>query len=317
MKNVLAIAALAIIISSCNTSYEKTPSGLAYKIFKGDGKRTLKAGDIIKFNISVKLSPKDTVWFTTYGKVPQYIPFDTSNKQTNDFTEVLKFCGEGDSIVAITQIDSLVKKGLAQYSEVLKKGDQVVTQVKIIKVFTKDEEVVQDQKKEIENKKKAEIADLESYIKKNNIKAEKTENGVFVEMKTAGTGAPVLDGKQITVDYTGYLLENGKAFDSNVDSTIGKIQPFTFVVGRDPVITGWPEGLKKFAEGGSGTLYIPSMMAYGPRGSQPVIPPFAALKFVVTVRKVADAPPVQPMPTPAMPQANGAAQNGDPSKGKK
>ncbi len=314
MKNVFAIAALAIIISSCNTSYEKSPSGLAYKIFKGDGKRTLKAGDIIKFNISVKLSPKDTVWFSTYGKVPQYIPFDTSGKQTNDFTEVLKFCGEGDSIVTITQIDSLVKRGLAQYSEVLKKGDQVVTQVKIIKVFTKDEEVVQDQKKEMENKKKSEVAELESYLKKKGIKAEKTENGVFVETTNPGTGAPVLDGKQISVDYTGYLLENGKPFDSNVDSTIGKIQPFLFVIGRDPIITGWAEGLKKFAEGGSGTLYIPSMMAYGPRGSQPVIPPFAALKFTVAVKKVADAPPVKPQP---MPDANGTPNNTPPAGDKK
>ena len=313
MKNVLAIAALAIMIASCNTSYEKTPSGLAYKIFKGDGKRKLKAGDIIKFNISVKLTPKDTVWFSTYGKVPQYIPFDTSNKQTNDFTELLKFCAEGDSIVAITQIDSLVKKGMAQYSEILKKGDQVVTQVKIIKVFTKDEEVVQDQKIEMEIKKKSEVAELESYLKKKGIKAEKTENGVFVEMKNAGSGAQVVDGKQITVDYTGYLLENGKPFDSNVDSTIGKIQPFSFVVGRDPIISGWSEGLKKFGEGGSGTLYIPSMLAYGPRGSQPVIPPFAALKFDVVVKKIVDAPPVKPQPIPG---ANGEIKTNPPTGGK-
>jgi hypothetical protein len=37
MKQILAIAALAGITASCNTNYEKTDSGLTYKIFKGDG----------------------------------------------------------------------------------------------------------------------------------------------------------------------------------------------------------------------------------------------------------------------------------------
>ena len=57
----LAIAGLAAIVASCNTNYEKTASGLAYKIFEGDGKQKLKAGDIVKINDTMKITPRDTV----------------------------------------------------------------------------------------------------------------------------------------------------------------------------------------------------------------------------------------------------------------
>ena len=33
----LTIAALAMVVASCNTNYEKTKSGLTYKIFSGKG----------------------------------------------------------------------------------------------------------------------------------------------------------------------------------------------------------------------------------------------------------------------------------------
>ncbi len=310
MKRVLAIAALVSVFASCNNSpkLEKTESGMTYKIFKGDGKEKFKQGDIIKFDVLVKISPKDTVWFTTYNRLPQYVPFDTAAKNTGDFTELLKLASIGDSIVTMMSVDSMVKRNMAQYNDILKRGDQIVTQVKLLKVFAKEEDVTKDQKEAFEKRKVSEVAELGNYLKSKGIKAEKTENGVYVELKNTGAGPLVTDGKQVTVDYTGYLIENGKPFDSNVDSAIGAVRPFSFVVGRDPIIAGWAEGLKKFAEGSSGTLYIPSSLGYGPRGSAPVIPAFANLKFDVLVKKIADAPPPPSKPA-GMPTQDANGQN--------
>jgi len=296
MKQLLLIAGLAIIFASCSTNYEKTPSGLAYKIYKGDEKRKLKAGDIVKINGIIKIAGRDTVLFSTDGRIPEYLPVDTSSRQSHDFNEVLKLCSVGDSFVVIAQVDTLVKRGQAQYNEIFKRGDQIVTSIKILKAITSQEEQATDQKAEMEKEKIREIAEIEAHLKKNNIKATKTENGVFVETLSPGTGEKVVVGKQVTVNYTGSLLKNGKTFDSTTDTAFHHVEPFSMMVGAGQAIRGWDEGLQALSKGGKANLYIPALLGYGPPGAPPAIPPYAALKFLVEVVNVADAPAQPQMP---------------------
>lgn len=162
----LAIAGLAVIMASCNTNYEKTASGLTYKIFEGDGKQKLKAGDIAKINATIKISPRDTVLFTTANGLPEYVPVDTSTRLSHDFTEVLKLASVGDSLVVVSQVDTLVKRNMAQYNSMLKRGDQIVTSIKVLKAFTNREEQTKDQQQEMEKVKAKEVAELENYLKK-------------------------------------------------------------------------------------------------------------------------------------------------------
>jgi len=135
MKQLLSVLCVAMIVASCNTQYDKTPSGLTYKIIKGDasGKQKFKAGDIIKINGVVKVKGKDSVLFSSYGRLPEYVPYDTSSRKTHDFTEVLKYASVGDSIIAVAQIDTLVKMQALQYSDVFKKGDQITYNIKLLK----------------------------------------------------------------------------------------------------------------------------------------------------------------------------------------
>ena len=44
MKNTVKLLLAIVLFASCN-QYEKTPTGLAYKITKGNGKEKLKNGD--------------------------------------------------------------------------------------------------------------------------------------------------------------------------------------------------------------------------------------------------------------------------------
>lgn len=306
MKQMLAIAGLAVIMASCNTNYEKTASGLTYKIFEGDGKQKLKAGDIAKINATIKISPRDTVLFTTANGLPEYVPVDTSTRLSHDFTEVLKLASVGDSLVVVSQVDTLVKRNMAQYNSMLKRGDQIVTSIKVLKAFTNREEQTKDQQQEMEKEKAKEVAELESYLKKKGIKAEKTENGVFVERLSAGTGEKPVNGKQVTVNYTGsLLLDNGKVFDSNMDTSFHHVQPFSFVLGAGQTIRGWEEGLLTLGKGAKANIYIPSLLGYGPPGAPPAIPAYAPLKFEVEVLNISDAPMRQP-------QMPGNGMQGDP-----
>jgi FKBP-type peptidyl-prolyl cis-trans isomerase FkpA len=302
MKQILAFAALVIMITSCNTNYEKTKSGLAYKIFKGDGKQKLKPGQFVKINGLVKIAGRDTVLFTTYNRLPEYLPLDSSTRLSHDFNEVLKFASVGDSLVVISQVDTLVKRGQLQYNDMFKRRDQIVTNIKVLGAYNNQQEVMADQQKEFEKEKNRETAELEGLLKKKGINAQKTANGVFVELQSPGDAQKVTTGKQVTVNYRGSLFENGKVFDSNIDTSFGHAQPFSFVTGARQTIQGWEEGLQLFGKGGKGNLYIPALMGYGPQGAPPTIPPYAPLKFEVQVTNIAEAP------AQTAPQMPGGAQ---------
>jgi FKBP-type peptidyl-prolyl cis-trans isomerase FkpA len=305
MKQMLAIAGLAVIMASCNTNYEKTASGLTYKIFKGDGKQKLKAGDIAKISATIKIAPRDTVIFSTGTHLPEYVPVDTSSRQSHDFNEVLKLTSVGDSLVVVSQVDTLVKRGMAQYNPMLKRGDQIFTSIKVLKAFANREDQAKDQQQEVEKEKTKEAAELESYLKKKGIKAQKTENGVYVEQLSAGTGEKPVNGKQVTVNYRGSLLDNGKVFDSNMDTSFHHVKPFSFVLGANQTIRGWEEGMLPLSKGAKGNIYIPSLLGYGPPGAPPAIPGYAPLKFEIQILNIADAPSMpQQMP--------GAGMQGDP-----
>lgn len=91
-----------------------------------------------------------------------------------------------------------------------------------------------------------------------------------------GTGAEAVDGRTITVNYTGWLTD-GTEFDSSV----GK-QPFTFTLGAGQVISGWDRGVKGMRVGGKRKLTIPPDLGYGPQGTPGgPIPPNATLVFEV------------------------------------
>lgn len=108
-------------------------------------------------------------------------------------------------------------------------------------------------------------------------------SGLKYEDSKVGTGAVAVSGKNVVVQYTGWLNEagkKGKKFDSSIDHGG---QPFTFALGAGQVIKGWDEGVAGMKVGGKRTLYIPSSLGYGARGAGGAIPPNADLIFDVEV----------------------------------
>jgi FKBP-type peptidyl-prolyl cis-trans isomerase len=101
-----------------------------------------------------------------------------------------------------------------------------------------------------------------------------------------GTGTEAAAGSTLTVHYTGWLFDGGRAddkglqFESNVGGT-----PFPFVLGTGQVIQGWDQGLVGIQAGGIRRLVIPPELAYGSIRRGP-IPPNSTLIFEVEVTSV-------------------------------
>lgn len=299
------LPAIIMGVACTNIGYEKTKSGMEYKIFKTGTGASLKQGDVVKFDI--RITYKDSLLGETYGSVPGYIIVDSAGRP-HDFSEILKFMKVGDSAVTIQLYDTLVASNPQGGPTFMKKGDKLKTSLKILGVFTKQDSAMTDYLAEQEKFKGKQLAEVQAYIKKNNIQAEKLRNA-FVEVKEKGTGVPADSGKVVSVKYTGYNFA-GKFFDSNTDSTkqVEKhpLEPFTFVSKQQGAILGMLEAIASFNKGGKGRIFVPSYAGYGQQGMPPAILPNEHLIFDIEVVDVQDMPeqPKGQMP-PGMGNPNG------------
>ncbi len=106
------------------------------------------------------------------------------------------------------------------------------------------------------------------------------QSGVQYHDEVAGTGPEPKAGQTVSVQYTGWLYENG-AKGTKFDSSRDRNEPFEFVLGQGHVIAGWDTGVATMHVGGKRTLIIPPDQGYGDRGAGGVIPPNATLMFDV------------------------------------
>lgn len=121
----------------------------------------------------------------------------------------------------------------------------------------------------------------ERFLLENKTKAgvNTTATGLQYQVLTVGKGKTPTPNDQVTVHYTGKLLD-GTEFDSSVR----RGSPATF--GVTQVIAGWTEALQLMREGDKWVLFIPENLAYGDRGAGSQIPPYATLVFEIELIKI-------------------------------
>ncbi len=106
-----------------------------------------------------------------------------------------------------------------------------------------------------------------------------TASGLQYQAVTEGKGPKPATTDRVKVHYTGTLLD-GTKFDSSVD----RGEPAEFALNQ--VIPGWTEALQLMPVGSKYTLWIPSELAYGDRGTPGPIGPNATLKFDVELLEI-------------------------------
>jgi peptidylprolyl isomerase len=107
-------------------------------------------------------------------------------------------------------------------------------------------------------------------------------SGLEWVVRKEGTGERPKKRDRISAHYTGYLLENGKKFDSSHNR--GK--PFFTPIGVGRVIKGWDIAFQDMRVGEKRVLFIPPELGYGMRGAGRDIPPGASLVFDVELIRI-------------------------------
>ncbi len=133
-----------------------------------------------------------------------------------------------------------------------------------------DEELTYEQQLAIDT------ALIDEFLASNNITAQIDESGLRYVIHEQGSGPTPEQSSGMVAAYEGTFLD-GEVFDSN--------EEFTFRLSN--MIDGWRIGLPYIQEGGDISLYIPSGLAYGTRGTASgSIAPNTVIAFSVQIQDI-------------------------------
>lgn len=302
MKKFFFLSAMALtfagLMSSCNSDkFKTTENGLQYRFetVNNDGEQP-QVGDILVGELTLKL---DTFQLWSNTGNPDRIMQVSETMFKGDINEGLMMMHKGDKAIFAIPADSIGKFLMEnQMPKQYKRGEgQMFYYEIVLNDIVSKEELVQEQANFMEEMQQREADEpklLAQYIQENNITVKPTASGLYIVVKKKGNGPKVAAGKTVSIDYTGRLLD-GTVFDSSREAdakaagkpTEGRtFEPLTYVVGQQPLIQGWDEGVMNQPEGTELTLIMPSKLGYGSRGAGRDILPFSPLVFDITIVSV-------------------------------
>lgn len=113
--------------------------------------------------------------------------------------------------------------------------------------------------------------------------ATKTASGIVVTTTSVGQGAAPTANDQVKVHYEGRLID-GTVFDSSRQRNEPAVFPLK------GVIPCWTEAVQLMKVGGKAHIICPANLAYGDRGSPPLIRPGSTLIFDVELLDIVKLP---------------------------
>lgn len=126
-----------------------------------------------------------------------------------------------------------------------------------------------------------EQAELDFFLKENDITEPPTESGMYYIEIEEGEGTPITDTSEVTLAISGFLLD-GRIFYSTSDSG-----PIDVNIATSTFIPAFIEGVMKMKTDGEAMIIIPWDLGYGEEGSSDgVIPPYSTIVFNVEVIEI-------------------------------
>lgn len=303
--SVALILSLTLVWACNNEKKLETAEGVEYVLIESNGGESLEEGEFAIFLLRL-LDSKDSVLLDSeeVGELP--IQVDDSVLSTRGpLFSILKALKIGDSIETKLTANEVFTQGFKQpVSPDMDEMEKLTVYAKAIKKFDntgfmewqqqKRAEAMEKMKQEAEEQKGIDDELIKDFLAENSIEAEKTESGLYYMVTKETSGEKPESGDTVKVNYVGKLID-GTVFDTSYEDVAKEAGvyneqreyvPLEFPIGKRRVISGWDEGIMLLNEGSEATLYIPSTLGYGPRGSGAVIPPNSTLIFDVELVEV-------------------------------
>ena len=288
MRKICYITILFFTLFSCVDREKVLDNGVELKYFKNGSGQEIEDGQIVMINLQY-FDYDGNELLNKVGNDPVVLQKDSSWESSGIIYNVIDNLVKGDSVFfqltteqffknapqSVEVPDSVKNKMISFYC-----GIQDVMSQNEFEDFQRIqyEKMQQEMEQQSNDQLSIDLELIDNYLKENNITAKSAESGLRYVITKMGSGENAAPGDNVTVHYTGMLL-NGEKFDSSLDRN----QPFSFQLGQGMVIRGWDEGITYFNKGSEGTLYSPSTLGYGASGAGGVIPPNAVLIFEIQV----------------------------------
>lgn len=282
----IALAAIVFFgfIEACSqnsgkATFTTSESGLEYAFFEKNEAEAVGYGKIITFQMILK-DNLDTVYQDTYKMgTPMEIQLGEP-EMSGGIEEGLSMMAIGDSAEFRIKIDSLFKGREDQIPPNLANVDYLSYIVKMQDAMSMEDFQAKREAESLE-RKEAQDQEIQAYVTEKGLEATSTESGIYYSVIEKGSEERPNISNNVTVHYTGMLLDE-TVFDSSLPGKMpGKQvtgEPMTYPLSG--FIPGWQEGIALMGKGEKAILIIPSDLAYGPQANGQ-IPANAILVFEV------------------------------------
>lgn len=287
IKSVILMAIAALMVVSCGKSdlpgYKKTKDGLNYKIVTMDkNAKQVQLEDVLVAEVCLTFA--DDTLFNNFGQPDRVLRVNPASFK-GDLTEGLLMLHEGDEAFFAVSADTMARfYGPNQMHPKYVAGQSqfFIYHIKVASIVSKEEleQEAKNYREQMEERKDKEPEEIAQYIADNNITAKPNQDGLYIIVKKKGNGPVVSEGKTVSMNYTGKLLD-GSVFDSSEGR-----EPFSYIVGKQGLIPGWETGVMGQPAGTQLQLIIPSALGYGATGAPGRIPPYSPLCFDIEILSV-------------------------------
>lgn len=264
-------------------------NGTSYRLDYSSGGKPAQKGDYVYFHARTSNESRVVSSSRSAGATPFYQIPKVDTKPANPVQDILPDLALGDSITITIALDTLPSKPpgfensdylyfTLTVTDIVSETEHQLNEMEKRLADAKTRRILQAREKEVatfvqDMLKQYKAGELDDQVR--------TDRGLDYIIHEQGTGQIAEAGRTVEVNYYG-VLPDGTMFDNSFQ----RGQYFLFPLGRGRVIDGWDQGFQLLREGDKATIFVPSHMGYGERGSPPVIPPNSDLIFYVEVVKV-------------------------------
>ena len=238
---ILTVIISITLLTSCNKNgYEKTESGLEYKIIESKKGRKPKLTDVLRMNIKFTSQSdstfSDNKLFITELFQPSFV---------GGLEEGFALMTEGDSASFLIPSDSVFKYIFKQpMSAFIKTGEKIRIDVRLLEVKTK-EEFEKLANAEINQYIQQDKLETENFMAQNNLSGTQISPGCQFIILKEGNGNFPAAGDTVRIRFTAKII-TGEIFESS--KQIGK--DFQYVMGAPEVPTIWDISTANLKVGG-------------------------------------------------------------------